>query len=78
MSEQIEQLRGLSASNSDWQTRAEKAEAALESAKTAIDKIKFPKHRGACHFWGQCICGAAAQDAAINAARSAIGLEVRQ
>jgi predicted nucleic acid-binding Zn-ribbon protein len=36
MSEQIEQLRGLSASNSDWQTRAEEAERLVAELKSGL------------------------------------------
>ena len=36
MIEQIEQLRGLSASNSDWQTRAEEAERLVAELKSAV------------------------------------------
>lgn len=36
MIEQIEQLRGLSASNSDWQARAEEAERLVAELKSAV------------------------------------------
>ena len=78
MSIDREQLARVPSPPIDWQTRAEKAEAALQAARQCVNLIAFPKHRGACHYWGQCICGAAKQDAVINSARVAVGLEEKQ